>query len=70
MTFGSLTVTARKVTLGAFVLPKSIVDRLTNHIPSLSLPGAACPPHLKKKVKACGDCYFIGKDPAVPEIGD
>ncbi len=58
--------TASKVTLGAFVLPARLVDDLTAYEPLV----VEVPPTLRGKATASGSGFFVGTNPAEPQIGD
>ena len=61
---------APEVTLGAFVLSPSLVAKINNYEP-LPVGGAtAIPETLKEKVKLSGSGFYMGADPAAPQIGD
>lgn len=60
---------AEPVTLGAFTLPSSLVDRIDTYQP-VAVDAAAIPAALKGKASASGEMLYIGANPASPSIGD
>jgi hypothetical protein len=61
---------APEVTLGAFVLSSSLVDKINNYEPFPVGGNASLPEALKEKVKLNGSGFYMGADPAAPQIGD
>jgi hypothetical protein len=64
--------TAAEVTLGAFTVPKSIVDQMSGDEPLVPKPEsyAALSSELKKKGRLTDTGYYFGNDPAKPAVGD
>jgi len=64
--------TAADVTLGAFTVPKGIVDQMTGDEPLVPKPAsyAALSDELKEKGRLTDKGYYFGVDPAKPAIGD
>jgi hypothetical protein len=60
---------ADEVTVGAFRLAPSLVDRIDAY-QSLSVEGSVLPQSLRGKVKSSGSGFYIGGDPGVPQVGD
>jgi len=58
-----------KVTLGAFELPESLVERMSG-AEKLPLADEDLPENLKERAKVHNGAFYLGKDPAAPLIGD
>uniref|UniRef100_UPI004056EC4B TMEM43 family protein n=1 Tax=Candidatus Electronema sp. TaxID=2698783 RepID=UPI004056EC4B len=71
MPFSSAEQTARKVSLGAFSLPPSLVGRISN-FEQLPLSAEAPLPEntAGRKVWRHGSGFYLGEDPNAPQIGD
>lgn len=70
MPYASAQQVAPEVTLGAYVLSPSLVGKINTYE---SLPvgsDTSLPEALKGKVKLSGAGYYVGADPASPQIGD
>lgn len=61
--------TADQVTLGAFTLSPSLVAKIGN-FETLSVSAESALPELPKKAKPYGGGYYLGADPASPQVGD
>ncbi|MEI7946637.1 MAG: TMEM43 family protein [bacterium] len=61
---------APEVILGAFVLTPSLVGKINNYEPFPVGGNTSIPEALKEKVKLSGSGFYMGNDPAVPQIGD
>ncbi len=61
---------ARKVTLGAFTLSSSLVSRIGNFEALPVADATALPEALKAKAKPSAGGFYIGADPAAPQVGD
>jgi hypothetical protein len=61
---------APEVTLGAFVLSPSLVGKINNYGPLPIANDTALSPEIKEKVKQSGSGFYVGADPAAPQIGD
>jgi hypothetical protein len=70
MTYHTATQEARKVTLGAFTLSSSLVSRIGNFEALPVADAAALPEALKAKAKPAAGGFYIGSDPATPQVGD
>ncbi|QTA77884.1 putative membrane protein [Desulfonema limicola] len=71
MPYQSQTITAEKVTLGAFELPKSYVNRISGFEPlTVNTISSALPESLRDKAQIVQDGYYIGQNPQSPQIGD
>jgi hypothetical protein len=61
---------APEVTLGAFILSPSLVGKINNYGP-LPIPNdSALSPEIQGKIKQSGSGFYVGADPATPQIGD
>lgn len=70
MPYVSRTESAQDVRLGAFVLSPSLVGSIHNYV-KLELPqDTVIPEHLSEKTRIHDSGFFIGADPAFPQIGD
>jgi len=70
MPYSSLEEVAQEVTIGAFVLSPSLVSKI-NHYEAFAVGSdKSIPEALKEKVKHCEAGYYVGADPATPQIGD
>ncbi len=69
MPYGAAEYEADPVTLGAFTLSESLVDKVDSYEP-LPLDDGAIPSALKGKASVQGDTIYIGANPAVPQVGD
>ena len=70
MPYESVQQVAPEVTLGAFVLSPSLVGKINNYEPFPVGGNSSIPEALKGKVKLSGSGFYIGTDPAAPQIGD
>jgi hypothetical protein len=70
MPYESAQQVAPEVTLGAFVLSPSLVGKINNYEPFTVGGSTSIPEALKGKVKLSGSGFYIGTDPAAPQIGD
>jgi hypothetical protein len=61
---------APEVSLGAFVLSPSLVGKINNYGPLPIANDTALSPELTSKVKQSGSGFYVGADPAAPQIGD
>ena len=61
--------TADNVTLGAFTLSASLVGKIGTFEP-LAVSAEALLPELQKKAKPHGGGFYLGADPASPQVGD
>jgi len=68
--YRSLTQTAEPITLGAFVLSPSLVDKIDHFEPLPIESDATLPEAIKEKVKISDGGFYVGKDTAKPEVGD
>ena len=72
MPFDSREAKAEKVTLGAFTLTPSLLEKMSDYEP-IALTDqqlAALPAELKSKLKVHNNTFYAGADPAAPQIGD
>jgi Transmembrane protein 43 len=69
MAYKSADFTAALVTLGAFKLSRSLVDRMKGAQP-VTADASLLPPEVKDKVKVHGGGFYLGGDPDAPQIGD
>ena len=70
MPFSSRTETAPEVRLGAFTLSPSLVGDISNYA-KYELPmDTVIPEHLSEKAKVHDSGFYIGANPASPQIGD
>jgi hypothetical protein len=70
MPYPALVEVAQDVTVGAFVLSPSLVSKI-NHYEAFAIGrDKPIPEALKEKVKHCEAGYYVGADPATPQIGD
>ncbi len=69
MVYRQKTVMASHVRLGAFTLPQSLLTRLGNKVP-FTVPADAEPKGTAAGSIRQGDGFYLGGDPAHPEIGD
>ena len=70
MAYETKTWVAQPIKLGAFVLSRPLVDRISNQAP-LEIPASTpLPSELQGKGKLVGGGFYIGADPATPKIGD
>jgi hypothetical protein len=60
---------ASKVTLGAFTLSAPVLDQL-NETEDVPVDASRLPAPMKTKVQASANSYYMGNDPATPEVGD
>ncbi|MDP4897688.1 MAG: TMEM43 family protein [Akkermansiaceae bacterium] len=66
-----VTKTAKPITVGAFTLSEGLAGSIGNFTPLVPEEGAVLPETLGgREVRAEGNGYYIGKDPANPEVGD
>jgi hypothetical protein len=61
--------TASKVTLGAFTLSEDLVDKIDDRV-DVPIDAATLPEGLRASVRASGNGYYKGSDPASPQVGD
>ncbi len=69
---GPATTVAEHVTMGAFQLPRGIIEKMKGD-EALALTDAdegKLPAELRAKAKCLGDEFYFGADPASPAIGD
>lgn len=70
MPYSSRTVTAGKITLGAFTLPRSLTDDIADFSPlSLDSKGRI-PVGIDHRIKRIENGFYFGNDPLSPQIGD
>lgn len=69
MAFRPRTFSARKVTLGAFTLSQSLIQKM-NHYEALDVANGASPSALPRRAKIYDGGYYIGNDPDHAAIGD
>ena len=67
--YESEVVTAAQVTLGAFTLSPALVDKIDQSEP-LAVSAETLLPELPKKAKPYGGGFYLGADPASPQVGD
>lgn len=70
MPYESAQQVAQEITLGAFVLSSSLVSKINNYEPFPVGGNTAIPETLKSKIKLSGSGFYVGADPASPQIGD
>ncbi|MFM2142252.1 MAG: hypothetical protein RLZZ476_796 [Verrucomicrobiota bacterium] len=58
-----------KVTLGAYQMPETLVARMSG-AEKLLLADEDLPENLKERAKVHNGVFYVGKDPAAPQIGD
>lgn len=68
--YESAELTADKVTLGAYVLSPSLVGRIQNFESLAVGSDTPLPENLKGKAKLQDGGFYIGADPASPQVGD
>ncbi len=61
---------AQPITLGAFTVSPSLVGRIDDFEPLSLGAGTAVPESLKYKAKLQGTGFYVGVDPASPQVGD
>jgi len=61
---------APEVTLGAFVLSPSLVSKINNYGPLPIANDTMLSPEIHGKVKQSGSGFYVGADPAAPQVGD
>ena len=72
MPFDSREAKAEHVTLGAFMLTPSLLEKMSDYDP-IALTDqhlAALPAELKSKLKIHNNTFYAGSDPQAPQIGD
>ncbi len=69
MPYSSRTVTARRITLGAFTLPQSLTDDIGNFTPLSPGADTRIPAGLEN-ARRTENGFYIGNDPLSPQIGD
>jgi hypothetical protein len=72
MIAGPATTVADHVTMGAFLLPRGVIEKMSGDQP-LALTGAdlgKLPPELRAKATYLSDEFYFGGNPAAPAIGD
>lgn len=60
---------AKDVTLGAFTLSTSLIDKITSTSP-VQLSADTLPAELKNKLEISSNYYYLGDNPSSPQIGD
>ena len=70
MPFGSAGFFAGKVTLGAFTLTRSLVEMIGDFTPLPVTSNTPVPDALGTKGKHYNSGFYVGADPATPQIGD
>ncbi len=70
MPYSSRTVTAGKITIGAFTLPQSLTGSIGNFSPFISGAETRIPVCIENKARRTENGFYIGNDPVSPRIGD
>jgi hypothetical protein len=72
MPYQSRDAEAEHVTVGAFTLTPSLVGQMSDYdaIPVTDQNLAALPAETKSKLKVSNNSFFLGGDPAAPQVGD
>lgn len=70
MPYESTQQVAPEVTLGAFVLSPSLVSKINNYGPLPIANDTVLSPEIQGKVKQSGSGFYVGADPAAPQVGD
>jgi hypothetical protein len=63
-------VSAKKVTLGAFVLSPGLIGQMRDFVPLDVAKDTPVPEGIDGKVKVSGGGFYIGKKPSDPKVGD
>lgn len=70
MPYHSNELLAQTVTLGAFTLPPTLVQKINDYSQVTLGAGYNLPETLNQKGRVTSDTIYIGTDPAVPQVGD
>ncbi len=70
MPVGQAAYMAGVVAFGAFTLPGSLVGKITTFTPLPASQTSAVPVSLGAKGRICNGMFYVGADPASPQIGD
>ncbi|MBE9561575.1 MAG: TMEM43 family protein [Proteobacteria bacterium] len=72
MSFNSGIFQAKEVIFGAFTLPSSLVNHINNYqnLPVTNTTFKQIPEEIQNKLQVHNNYYYMGKNPAQPQIGD
>ncbi len=70
MPFNSMHQTAQRVSLGAFILPDSLINRIQNFEPFHIDSENALPQAIDGRAQFHDGGFYIGANPSAPEVGD
>ncbi len=70
MLFNSGTFQVEQVTIGAFTLPSSLVSRINNYQKLPVTDTTLVVEEIRNKLQVYNDVYYMGENPAQPQIGD
>ena len=70
MLFNSGTFQVEQVTIGAFTLPSSLVSQINNYQKLPVINTTLVAEEIRNKLQVYNDAYYMGENPAQPQIGD